>query len=116
MVCRRVSFFLFILASSFSNTFQAKALLEELLHVLTRAAENAPAPHLRALARGQGNGHGIVVDVQPEVEHNFQMSAFLSWFELTTNHCGSALRLTPARNPRSGEADTFAFLIASHSD
>jgi hypothetical protein len=91
-------------------------LLDQALHVLVRAAQHAPAPHLRRVAGREGDGDGIVVDVQADVDHNFHVSAFLSGLCLTTNHCGSAHRHTPGRNPRSREADTLAFFIASHSD
>jgi hypothetical protein len=56
------------------------------------------------------------MDIQPDVDNNFPVSAFLSGLRVMTNHGGSALRPTPARNPRSRKADTLSSLIASHSD
>jgi len=73
-------------------------------------------PHLRTVTGGEGNGEGVVMDIQPEVNNNLPVSAFLSGLSLTTNHCGSAHRLTPARNPRPRKADTLRSPIASHSD
>jgi hypothetical protein len=91
-------------------------LFDELLHVLMRAADEAQRRTSVLSLGGEGDGDGVDVDIQAEVDHNFHVSAFLSGLSLTTNHCGLALRLTPARNPRSREADTLAFNIASHSD
>ncbi len=95
---------------------RALELLDEPLDVLVRAAENAPTPHLGFVTGGNGNGDGIVVDVQPEVMDNLSVSAFLSGLSLTTNHCGSPLRHTSGRNPRSRKADTLRSPIASHCD
>jgi len=81
-----------------------------------RAANDAPAAHFRAVTGGEGNGDRVVMDIQPEVDNNLHVSAFLSGLSLTTNHCGSALRLTPARNPRPRKADTLPSPLASHSD
>ena len=90
--------------------------------------------HLGRVAGRDGEGDGFVVDVQPDVQRaarrrgvlrldrsvrefiRVHVSAFLSGLSLTTNHGGSALRPTPARNPRSRKADTLTRFIASHSD
>ena len=45
----------------------------------------------------------------------FMVSAFLSMFAFPAKHWGSALRLTPARNPRSRKADTASRLMTSHT-
>ncbi len=74
------------------------------------------APDLRAVAGRNGKGDGIIMDIQPDILDNVPVSAFLSLFVLTTNKCGSALRHTPARNPRLEKADTLGLNIASHTD
>ena len=79
-------------------------------------ADEAPTPHLRPVGGREGNGDGVVVDIQADVDNNFHVSAFLSGLSLTTNHGGSAHRLTSGRNPRSRKADTLTSPIASHSD
>ena len=91
-------------------------LFDQSLHVLMRATDNAPTAHLGAVRGRDGNGDGVIVDIQADVLDKVHVSAFLSVLSFTDQHCGSALRLTPARHPRSGRADTLAFTIASHSD
>ena len=91
-------------------------LLEEPLHVRVRPADDAPAPHFGGITGREGNGDGVIVDIQSDVVDNVPVSAFLSLFWLTAKQCGSALRHTPGRNPRSRKADTLGSLITSHSD
>ena len=109
-------------------------LFDQPLHVLMRPAQDAPAPHLRAVTGRNGNGDRVVVDIHADEERerraravlsldsgtglecSFHVSAFLSLFVLLTRQCGSALRHTPARNPRSRKADSFSPTIASQSD
>ena len=67
------------------------------------------------LAR-DGNGDRLVMDIQPELVDNFHVLASLSWFELTTQHRGSAHRLTPGRSTRSLKADTLGSPVARHGD
>ena len=94
----------------------ALPLLDELEHVFMPPADHAVTPHLHAVTGRNGNGDRIIVDIQPDILDNFHMSAFLSLFVLTTHNCGSALRHTPAPNPRFGKADTLRSFIASHTD
>ena len=81
-----------------------------------RATDDALAARLGVVGRLDGNGDGVVMDIQPDVIDKVHVSAFLSLFCLTTKQCGSALRPTPGRNPRSGKAGILIRPMASHGD
>ena len=86
------------------------------VHIVLRATDDAVAAHLAVVWGCDGNGDGVVMDISPDVIDKVHVSAFLSLFCLTTNHCGSALRLTPARDPRSGKAGTLFRPMPGHGD
>ena len=91
-------------------------LFDEAQYVLVGAADEAPAPHLRVVRGCNAKSDGVVMDIQPDVLDKVHVSVVLSLLSLTDQQGGSALRLVPARNPRSRKADTSPSPIASHSD